>query len=72
MVAKNIGTIHFWIDDYRESIYNQSIDLSYSLYSEDEELDDIIQIELLVDYCMNFAKAMGFAEATVEKAFGRI
>ena len=72
MVAKNIGTIHFWIDDYRESIYNQSIDLSYSLYSEDEELDDIIQIELLVDYCMNFAKAMGFTEATVEKAFGRI
>ena len=71
MVAKNIGNIHFWIDDDRESIYNQSIDLSYSLYSEDEE-DDIIQIELLVDYCMNFAKAMGFAEATVEKAFGRI
>lgn len=72
MVAKNIGTIHFWIEDYRESIYNQSIDLSYSLYSEDEELSDIIEIDLLVDYCMNLAKAMGFVEATVEKAFGRI
>ena len=70
MVAKNIGTIHFWIDDYRESIYNQSIDLSYSLYSEDEE-DDIVEINTLVDYCMNFAKAIGFTEATVEEAFGR-
>ncbi len=71
MEAKRVGTIHFWIDDDRESIYNQSIDLSYSLYSEDEETD-IIEIDTLVDYCINFAKAMGFAEATVEKAFGRI
>lgn len=70
MTAKNIGTIHFWIDDDRESIYNQSIDLSYSLYSEDGE-DDIVEINTLVDYCMNFAKAMGFAEQTVEEAFGR-
>lgn len=70
MAAKNIGTIHFWIDDDRESIYNQSIDLSYSLYSEDEE-DDIVEINTLVDYCMNFAKAIGFTEATVEEAFGR-
>ena len=70
MAAKRIGTIHFWIDDDRESIYNQSTDLSYSLYSEDEE-DDIIEIDNLVDYCMNFAKAIGFIESTVEQAFGR-
>ena len=70
MAAKRIGTIHFWIDDDRESIYNQSTDLSYSLYSEDEE-DDIIEIDNLVDYCMNFAKAIGFLESTVEQAFGR-
>ena len=70
MAAKNIGTIHFWIDDDRDSIYNQSIDLSYSLYSENEE-DDIVEIDTLVDYCMNFAKAIGFTETTVERAFGR-
>ena len=70
MAAKRIGTIHFWFDDDRESIYNQSTDLSYSLYSEDEE-DDIIEIDNLVDYCMNFAKAIGFIESTVEQAFGR-
>lgn len=70
MMAKRIGTIHFWIDDDRESIYNQSTDLSYSLYSEDEE-SDIVEIDDLVDYCMNFAQALGFAEVVVERAFGR-
>lgn len=70
-MAKRVGTIHFWIDDDRETIYNQSIDLSYALCVEDEELDDIVEIDNLVDYCMNFAKAFGFAESTVEQAFGR-
>lgn len=72
-MAKRVGTIHFWIDDDRESIYNQSVDLSYALCVEDEEDDmvDIIEIVDLVDYCMNFAKAFGFAESTVERAFGR-
>lgn len=69
-MAKRIGTIHFWIDDDRESIYNQSIDLSYALCVEDEE-DDIVEIDNLVDYCMSFAKAFGFSESTVEEAFGR-
>ena len=70
-MAKRVGTIHFWIDDDRETIYNQSIDLSYALCVEDEE-DDIVGIDNLVDYCMNFAKAFGFAESTVEQAFGRV
>ena len=70
MKAKRVGTIHFWIDDDREIVYNQSTDLSYSLYSEDEE-DDIIELDVLVDFCMNFAKAIGFAEISVERAFGR-
>lgn len=68
-MAKRVGTIHFWIDDDRESIYNQSIDLSYALYVEDEE-DEIVEIDNFVNYCMNFAQAMGFAEQTVEEAFG--
>lgn len=72
-MAKRVGTIHLWIDDDRESIYNQSIDLSYALCVEDEEDDfvDIVEIDRFVDYCMNFAKAFGFAESTVEEAFGR-
>lgn len=70
MTAKRVGTIHFWIDDDRVSIYNQSTDLSYDIYLEDEE-DDIIEIDSLVDYCIGFARALGYAESTVEKAFGR-
>lgn len=70
MAVKRIGTIHFWVDDDRDSIYNQSTDLSYALYAEDEA-DDVVEIDNLVDYCMYFAKAIGFAEATVERAFGR-
>lgn len=68
-MAKRVGTLHFWLDDDREIKYNESIDLSYELYLEDED-DEILEIDTLVDYCMNFAKAMGFAEATVEEAFG--
>lgn len=70
MEAKRIGTIHFWIDDDREIVYNQSTDLSYSLYSEDED-GDIVELDDLVEFCMNFAKAIGFAEVVVERAFGR-
>lgn len=70
MAAKRAGTLHFWLDDGRETKYNESIDLSYELYLEDED-DEILEIDVLVDYCINFAKAMGFTEATVEEAFGR-
>ena len=70
MEAKRIGTIHFWIDYDREIVYNQSTDLSYSLYSEDED-GDIVELDDLVEFCMNFAKAIGFAEVVVERAFGR-
>ena len=69
MAAKRAGTLHFWLDDDRETKYNESTDLSYELYLEDED-DEILEIDRLVDYCMNFAKAMGFAERTVEEAFG--
>ena len=69
-MAKRAGTFHLWLDDDREVRYNESTDLSYELYLEDED-DEILEIDTLVDYCINFAKAMGFAEATVERAFGR-
>lgn len=69
MAAKRVGTLHFWLDDDREVEYNESIDLSYGLYLEDED-DEILEIGKFVDYCMLFAKAMGFAEQTVEEAFG--
>ena len=68
-MAKRVGALHFWLDDDRETEYNESIDLSYELYLEDED-DEILEIGRLVDYCMLFAKAMGFAEQTVEEAFG--
>ena len=70
MAAKRVGTLHFWLDDDREFEYNESTDLSYELYLEYED-DEILEIDKFVDYCMLFAKAMGFAESTVEEAFGR-
>ena len=68
-MAQLAGTIHFWLEDYREQTFNESTDLSYELYLEYED-DEILEIDKLVDYCMLFAKAMGFAERTVEEAFG--
>lgn len=70
MKAKRAGAIHFWLDDDREIAYNESTDLSYDIYLEDEE-DELIEIDYLVDCCMRFAKAIGFADNTVEVAFGR-
>ena len=61
---------NFWLEDYRDQVYNGSTDLSYSIYLDATD-DEIIPIENLVDYCMNFAKAIGFTEATVDEAFGR-
>lgn len=71
-MAKRVGTIHFWLDDDRENIYNMSTDVSYALYVDETEIeDDIIEIDRLVDYCIGFANAIGFPESVVLQAFGR-
>ena len=64
------GTLRFELDDDRDTEYNESADLTYKLYTE-EDNDEILPIEEFVDYCRCFALALGFHPNTVEVAFGR-
>ena len=69
-MAEFSGTMEFNLKDYREIKCNESVNLSYDLYVEDTE-DDVIDIGIFVDYCMAFARAIGFHEKTIYEAFGR-
>lgn len=69
-MAHQIGELRFVLSDDREIVYNESVDLTYLIYSEDED-DEFIEIDDLVDRCMAFAQAIGFTKETVERAFGR-
>lgn len=66
--TKQQGSLHIWLDDYRETKYNESTDVSFGLYC--EENDELLPIDEFVDYCMRFALAVGFCEDTVYRAFG--
>lgn len=65
---KNIGSIEFWLRDDREIEYNESVDCIWQLYGEED--GEILSIEKYYDLCKCFAKAMGFAERTVNEWFG--
>lgn len=66
---KNIGSIEFWLRDNRDYEYNESIDCTWELYGEEE--DELLSIERYHELCKYFAKAMGYAEDTVDKWFGK-
>lgn len=68
MAVKNIGSIEFWLKDYRNTEFNESVDLTYELYGEED--DEVLSIEKFHSLCKCFAKAMGFAESTVDEWFG--
>ncbi len=63
------GSLHIWLDDHRAMKYNESTDVSFDLYC--EENDELLPIDEFVDYCMRFALAVGFCEDTVYRAFGQ-
>ena len=65
---KNIGSMEFWLKDYRDSEFNESVDCTWELYGEED--DEILSIEKYYYLCKNFAAAMGFAEATINEWFG--
>ena len=66
--AEKIGELRFCLDDYRDDIYNESIDLTYSLYG--AEFDEILPLDMFRCYCKQFAAAMGQSEKTINEVFG--
>ena len=66
--VEKIGELRFCLDDYRDSIYNESIDLTYSLYG--SESDEILSLDIFRGYCRQFAAAMGYSEKTINEVFG--
>lgn len=65
---KNIGSIEFWLRDYRNSEFNESTDCTFELYGVED--DEILSIEKYYYLCKQFAAAMGFTEKTVNEWFG--
>lgn len=70
-MAVQCGTLRFVLDDNRERTYNESVDLEYRLFLENED-DEILELNDFVDYCRQFALAMGYLEKSVDEAFGRL
>lgn len=68
--VKKIGEMRFCLDDWRETIYNESIDITFARYGYEEE-DEIMPIEDYYCLCKYFAAAMGFAEKTIDEWFGK-
>lgn len=68
-MAKEIGSIEFWLRDDRDIQFNETLDCTFSLYGEDE--DELLTIEQYWELCCRFAAAMGFNESTIEEWFGK-
>lgn len=57
------------VDNTRLDAYNESCEMKKQWYGDISE-GQTIDIETYYTMCKEFAKAMGFAEATVEEWFG--
>ncbi len=69
-MAKRLGEMRFVLDDNRDTEYNESVDITFTLAGKSDN-DDIMPMELYRDLCIRFAKAMGYAEKTVDEYFGK-
>ena len=67
MKKKYRGSIEFSIYDDREDEFNQSVSLSKDLYY--DEMDDLISIMEYKDYCIRFAKVVGWSDKLIEEVF---
>ena len=67
---KKIGELRFCLDDWREDKFNESTDLTYALYGDSADADEILSLEKYHSYCKQFAAAMGFAEKSINDWFG--
>lgn len=66
--AIRAGYMRFELDDERETVFNESTDLTYTIYLENEE-DELLEIDRYVDMCIQFAAAVGFSEKTIRDTF---
>lgn len=66
--VEKIGELRFYLDDYRDTIYNESMDLTYGLYG--TESDEILTLDIFRGYCKQCAAAMGYSEKTIDEVFG--
>ena len=67
--VKKIGEMRFWLDDERDYEYNESVECVFPIYG--YETDDLMTIGEYYNLCRQFAGAMGFREATIDKWFGK-
>lgn len=66
---KQYGSIHIWLNDNREDEFNESLDMEWPLYA--QENDELMTIERWYRFAVAFARGMGFTEETIEEWFGR-
>ena len=67
--VKRIGEMKFWLDDYRDYEYNESVECNFPLYGVADA--DLLSIGDYYQFCKQFAAAMGFRESTIEEWFGK-
>ena len=66
-MVEHVGEIRFVLDDERATPFNESTDLTYRLYA--DEFDELLPIEDYVNYCKQFALAIGYHPHTIDQAF---
>ena len=66
--AIRAGYMRFELDDERETVFNESTDLTYTIYLENEE-DELLEIDRYVNMCIQFAAAVGFSEKAIRDTF---
>lgn len=69
-MKKQIGTLDFSLNDYREENAYQGVNCSFDLYGNPSEIDDLCSIEDYWYFCTRFASLMGFHETTIKDWFG--
>lgn len=68
MQKEKIGTMSFILEDWRTDEFNESVDLTYDLFGNEET--ELMSMEKYYNYCRYFAAAMGFAPKTIDEWFG--
>ena len=66
--AEKIGELRFCLDDYRDDMFNNSVDCTFSLYG--NNMSELVSIEDFYYYCIRMARAIGWTNSTIEDWFG--
>ena len=65
---EKVGELQFWLSDYREDKFNESVNCTFDIWKDKE--DEILSIGEYWYYCRRFAAAMGFSEIVIDEWFG--